>query len=351
MPFITPKPTTAFSLQLSVTISFHKSIDFLNQVHVKIGLLHLLHLRLSFHPSISDFFSLIHIDIFYNMPGSSSLREPCFCRHMKKADEIILSIPSDVACKLWGVDMGPTNVDIHTDDGRIFNVCLTESKGNLFFFHGWSNVTQHLGLSKGCFIVFNPLDCTTFKLTHFIDGVSGSSFWTYLLRTSSHFYVIPEVILPETFSTSIDLISTIMINNNPFHVRIETDGGKFGFTVGIDVIVNVDVPLVPPIDAVNEIYEEPHSRVYRFSRIVGTDFMLPDRVSEMAKLNICLKDITVRLLNLEPPVQFTNGTRRERTHNGFRYALRRWSKFMKTAGIKDVVDDVSDMLLAIKEES
>ncbi|KAF5811782.1 hypothetical protein HanXRQr2_Chr04g0185431 [Helianthus annuus] len=81
--------------------------------------------------------------------------------------------------------------------------------------------------------------------------------------------------------------------------------------------VDVDVPLVPPIDAVNEIYEEPHSRVYRFSRIVGTDFMLPDRVSEMAKLNLCLKDITVRLLNLEPPVQFTNGTRRKRTHNGF----------------------------------
>ncbi|KAF5815499.1 putative transcription factor B3-Domain family [Helianthus annuus] len=108
---------------------------------------------------------------------------------MKKADEIILSIPSNAASKLWGVDMGPTNVDIHTDDGHIFNVCLTYSKGNLFLFHGWSNVTQHLGLSEGCFIVFNPIDCTTFKLTHFIDGVSGSSFWTYLLPTSSHFYV------------------------------------------------------------------------------------------------------------------------------------------------------------------
>ncbi|KAF5772855.1 hypothetical protein HanXRQr2_Chr13g0582111 [Helianthus annuus] len=137
-----------------------------------------------------------------------------------------------------------------------------------------------------------------------------------------------------------------MINNNPFHVRIETYGGKFGFTAGIDVI-----PLVPPIDALNEIYEEPHSRVYRFSRTVGTDFILPDRVSEMAKLNICLKDITVRLLNLEPPLQFTNGTRRERTHNGFRYALTRCSKFMKTAGIKDVVDDVNDTILAIKEVS
>ncbi|KAJ0590638.1 putative transcription factor B3-Domain family [Helianthus annuus] len=246
MPFITPKPTTAFSLQLSVIRAFHISMDFLNQLHVKIGFLHLLHLRLSFHPSISDFFSLIHIDIcfqyvwvFFIKVYIYLIREPCFCRHMKKADEIILSIPSDAACKLWCVDMGPTNVMIHTDNGRIFYVFLTESKGNLFFFHGWSNVTQHLGLSKGCFVVFNPLDCTTFKLTHFIDGVSGSSFWTYLLRTSSHFSVIPEVILPETFSTSIDLISAITINNNPFHVRIETDGGKFGFTVGIDVIVSL----------------------------------------------------------------------------------------------------------------
>ncbi|MFS7948170.1 hypothetical protein Hanom_Chr06g00556861 [Helianthus anomalus] len=61
MPFIIPKPTTAFSLQLSVIPrAFHISMDFLNQLHVKI---HLLHLRLSFHQSISDFFSLIHIDI------------------------------------------------------------------------------------------------------------------------------------------------------------------------------------------------------------------------------------------------------------------------------------------------
>ncbi|KAM0045770.1 putative DNA-binding pseudobarrel domain superfamily [Helianthus debilis subsp. tardiflorus] len=99
------------------------------------------------------------------------------------------SIPSDAACKLWGVEMGPVNVDIHTDDGRIFNVGLSYSKGNFFLFYEWSNVTQHLRLSEGCFIVFNPIDCTTFKLTHFIDGVSGSSFWTYLLCTSAHFYV------------------------------------------------------------------------------------------------------------------------------------------------------------------
>ncbi|KAF5760169.1 putative DNA-binding pseudobarrel domain superfamily [Helianthus annuus] len=108
---------------------------------------------------------------------------------MNKADEVILSIPSDAACKLWGVDKAPANVMIHTDDGRIFNVWLSESKENLFFFQGWSNVTQHLGLSKGCLVVFNPLDCTTFKVSYFLDGVSGSSFWTCLLHTSSHFYV------------------------------------------------------------------------------------------------------------------------------------------------------------------
>ncbi|KAM0041455.1 putative transcription factor B3-Domain family [Helianthus debilis subsp. tardiflorus] len=108
------------------------------------------------------------------------------------------------------------------------------------------------------------------------------------------------------------------------------------------------------LDALNEIYEELHCRVYRFSHIAGTDFMLPDRVSEMAKLNLCLKDITARLLNLEPPVQFTNVTRRERTQNGFRYALRRWSKFMKTAGIKvrDTVDyyfDENEQVLSVEK--
>ncbi|KAJ0746745.1 putative DNA-binding pseudobarrel domain superfamily [Helianthus annuus] len=108
---------------------------------------------------------------------------------MNKADEVILCISSDAACKLWGVDKVPTDVMIHTDDGRIFNVWLSESKGNLFFSQGWYNVTQHLGLSKGCSVVFNPLDCTTFEVSYFLDGVSGSSFWTCLLYTSSHFYV------------------------------------------------------------------------------------------------------------------------------------------------------------------
>ncbi|KAJ0680867.1 putative transcription factor B3-Domain family [Helianthus annuus] len=271
------------------------------------------------------------------MPGSSSLsfREPYFCRHMNKADEVILCIPSDAACKLWGVDKAPTNVMIHTNDGQIFNVWLSESKGIFFFFQGWSNVTQHLGLSEGCLVVFNPLDCTTFKVSYFFDGVSGSSFWTCLLHTSSHFYVIPEVILPKTFNTSIDVISTIMIENKTFHVMIETADGKFGFTVGIDVIVrllqlepgcfliftkyfgnyfnlkvfgkngvqkdfshvDVDVvslhlgtsiffhiffhlinvlfnfqPSVAPIDVVNEIYEEPRGPVHRFSRMANTDF-------------------------------------------------------------------------------
>ncbi|MFS7943522.1 hypothetical protein Hanom_Chr06g00501251 [Helianthus anomalus] len=58
-----------------------------------------------------------------------SIKGPCFCRHMNRADEVILSIPSDAACKLWGVDKGPTNVMIQTEDGRMFNVSLSESKG------------------------------------------------------------------------------------------------------------------------------------------------------------------------------------------------------------------------------
>ncbi|KAJ0611140.1 hypothetical protein HanHA300_Chr01g0011851 [Helianthus annuus] len=53
---------------------------------------------------------------------------------MNKADELILCIPFDAACKLWGVDKAPTDVMIHTDDGRIFNVWLSESKGIFFLF-------------------------------------------------------------------------------------------------------------------------------------------------------------------------------------------------------------------------
>ncbi|MFS7930722.1 hypothetical protein Hanom_Chr04g00347651 [Helianthus anomalus] len=82
--------------------------------------------------------------------------------------------------------------------------------------------------------------------------------------------------------------------------------------------------------------------------------MLPDRVYEMAKLDLCLKDITVRLLNRDPPVQFTNGIIREREREVFRYALRRWSKFMKTAGIKvrDTVDfsfDENEQVITVEK--
>ncbi|KAF5768806.1 putative transcription factor B3-Domain family [Helianthus annuus] len=108
---------------------------------------------------------------------------------MNQADELILSIQDDVASKLWGVDKGPINVLIHTEDGRVYNVFLSASKGKLFFFHGWSNVVEHLGLTKGCLVVFNPVDFSTFQLTYFVDGVSRGSFWIYLLPPSSHFYV------------------------------------------------------------------------------------------------------------------------------------------------------------------
>ncbi|KAJ0654600.1 putative transcription factor B3-Domain family [Helianthus annuus] len=163
---------------------------------------------------------------------SMSIRRPCFCRLMNQADEVILSIRSDDVCKLWGVDKGPTNVMIQTEDGQVFNVSLSESKGNLFFFHGWSNVVIHLRLTKGCLVAFNPVDSTTFKVTYFLDGVSGSSFWTYLLPPSSQFYVIPECILPKIYDySSNDIISTVIIDNKTFNVIIEMVDGKVGFTM------------------------------------------------------------------------------------------------------------------------
>ncbi|KAF5816882.1 hypothetical protein HanXRQr2_Chr02g0046531 [Helianthus annuus] len=64
-------------------------------------------------------------------------------------------------------------------------------------------------------------------------------------------------------------------------------------------------------------------------------FRIPDPVSRMARLDEGLRDITVRVMHLDPPQQFTNGTRRERKNDGgWRYALTNWKKFMKAAGIK-----------------
>ena len=90
---------------------------------------------------------------------------------------------------MWGNDKAPKNVMIQTQNGRKFNVSLSEAKGKHFFFHGWSNVVKHLKLKKGCLVLFNSIDLSIFKLTHFIDGVFQSSFWTSLLPTTSNFIV------------------------------------------------------------------------------------------------------------------------------------------------------------------
>uniref|UniRef100_A0A251TWC3 Uncharacterized protein n=1 Tax=Helianthus annuus TaxID=4232 RepID=A0A251TWC3_HELAN len=68
--------------------------------------------------------------------------------------------------------------------------------------------------------------------------------------------------------------------------------------------------------------------------MAGEDhFRIPDPVSRMARLHEGLKDLTVRFSHLDPPLQITNGTRRERRERkgkaGFRYALTSWKKFMK----------------------
>ncbi|KAJ0542431.1 putative DNA-binding pseudobarrel domain superfamily [Helianthus annuus] len=114
--------------------------------------------------------------------------------------------------------------------------------------------------------------------------------------------------------------------------------------------VDVDEADVAPIDAVNDVDEQPDGGVLQFVRM-----RLPDLVSRMARLDEGLKDITVRLMHLDPPQQFTNGTRRERNNEtGFRYALTRWSKFMKSARIKvgDTVHfsfDENDQVLSVEK--
>ncbi|KAJ0441653.1 putative transcription factor B3-Domain family [Helianthus annuus] len=323
--------------------------------------LHRLHLHLHFLESISEFDISLYKPVFDMAESSSSFRAPWFLRLMNVADELILSIPDDDACKLWGVDKGPTNVMIHTEDGRLFNVFLSPGKGKLFLFHGWSNVVEHLRLTNGCLVVFNLVSSTTFKLTSYVDRVSRGSFWTYLLPPSSNFYVIPESILPKVYDySSNDVISTVMIDNKIFKVAIETSNGKVGFTVGFDVIVSllqlkadcillftkgfvhffylkvfgkngvemnfpdvdVDQAEAAPIDTENEADDQIGGSVRRFSRMAGERyFRIPDPVSRMARLHEGLRDITVKLMHFDPPKQFTNGTRRKKK-NRRRLAIR-----------------------------
>ncbi|KAJ0600703.1 putative dihydrolipoyllysine-residue acetyltransferase [Helianthus annuus] len=91
--------------------------------------------------------------------------------------------------------------------------------------------------------------------------------------------------------------------------------------------------VVAPIDSVAEpaVDEQPDGRLYKFVRMASTNFRLPDNVSRMAKLDSDFKPITVRLLHLTQQQEFTNRTRRENKEKGVRYALCRWSRFMKLA--------------------
>ncbi|XP_035844125.1 uncharacterized protein LOC110932414 [Helianthus annuus] len=232
--------------------------------------------------------------------STSSFRGPWFLRLINVADELILSIPDDVACKLWGVDKGPTNVMIHTVDGRLFNVSLSAdnkmfkvaietSDGKVGFTVGIDMIVSLLQLKAGCILLFTK-------------GFG-----------------------------------------NFFHLKIF---GKNGVEMNFPD-VDVDEAEVAPIDAENEVDEQIHGCVRHFTRMAGERyFRSPDPVSRMARLDEGLKDITVRLMHLDPPKQFTNGTRREKKRDGgWRYALTSWKKFMKAARIKSI--HLFDFFLAI----
>ncbi|KAJ0768772.1 hypothetical protein HanLR1_Chr03g0105511 [Helianthus annuus] len=270
---------------------------------------------------------------------------------MNRADELLMGIPSDATAKMWGVDKGPTNVLIETEDGRTFIVFISAAIGKFFLFNGWSDVVTHLRLQTGALVILNPLDSTRFKLTYCLNGV------------------IPECILPKSHDyTRSDLISTIHLSNKTFHVKIETVGGKVCFTNGIDVIVSlyqleascylfftkwfgysfhltifgkngvemnfddvhVDEVEVAPVDCVIDgtpisddqpaVAEQEAGRYIRFFRTAAKYFWLPDDVSAKAKLHLSLKNITIRLMHVSPQIEFPNGTRRETKEKGYCYA-------------------------------
>ncbi|MFS7930031.1 putative transcription factor B3-Domain family [Helianthus anomalus] len=295
----------------------------------------------------------------------NSIREPSFCRIMNRADELLMGIPSDVAAKMWGVDKGPLNVLIETYDGRTFVVFISASSGKFFIFKGWSDVVTHLGLQSGALVILNPLDSTRFKLTYCLNGVSPACFWTSLISTSSYLTVIPECILPKSHDyTLTNLISTIHLCNKPFHVKIETVGvyivwrpvvffykwfgysfhltffGKNGVEMKFDDVHVDEVDVAPLnfiIDGTPISDDQPAVAEHEGGRYIH--FRLPDDVSAKAKLQLSLKNITIRLMHVSPPIEFTNGTRRETKDKGYGYGLKRWSTCINTAGL-----EVGDMV-------
>ncbi|MFS7985368.1 hypothetical protein Hanom_Chr11g00997601 [Helianthus anomalus] len=190
-----------------------------------------------------------------------------------------------------------------------------------------------------------------------------------MVSTASHLTVIPDCILPKSHDyTFADLISTIYLGNKEFHVKVESFNGKVCFTAGIDVIVtlyqleagsyflftrwfghsfhlrvfdkngiemnfddvHIDDVDIAPIDSVQDVpptavAEQANGHIIRFVHMAADYF---------AKLDLGFKSITIRLLHLNPPKEFPNGTIREQRLECYCYALRSWSRFMNIAGIK-----------------
>ncbi|MFS7927919.1 hypothetical protein Hanom_Chr04g00314771 [Helianthus anomalus] len=161
-----------------------------------------------------------------------------------------------------------------------------------------------------------------------------------MLFILSFLQVIPECILPKSHDyTRTDLISTIHLCNMTYHVKIETVRGKACFTTGIDVIVTLY-----QLEAGCYLFLQNGLMISLLLLNKKVDdifvlFRLPDDVSAKAKLHLSLKNITIRLMHVSSPIEFTNGTRRETKEKGDGYALKRWSTCMNTAGI-----EVGDMV-------
>ncbi|MFS8004444.1 putative transcription factor B3-Domain family [Helianthus anomalus] len=263
------------------------------------------------------------------MESSSSIREPSFCRIMNRVDELLMGIPSDVAAKMRGVDKGPTNVLIETYDGRTFVVFISASSGKFFLFKGWSDVVTHLGLQSGALVILNPLDSTRFKLTYCLNGkllVVKLALLMELMLLLVYIVWRPDVIFFFTKWFGYSFHLTIFGKNV---VEMKFD----------DVHVDeVDVaPLNFIIDGTPISEDQPAVAQQEGGRYIR--FRFSDDVSAKAKLHLSLKNITIKLMHVSPPIEFTNGTRRETKDKGYGYGLKRCSTCMNTAGI-----EVGDMV-------
>ncbi|MFS8023176.1 putative transcription factor B3-Domain family [Helianthus anomalus] len=77
------------------------------------------------------------------------------------------------------------NVLLFTDESVMFDVNIKESTNGFCISNGWPTVVSVLGIEDGDFVVFQNMDASSFRITHFksyLHTVNSSKFHIVMLH-------------------------------------------------------------------------------------------------------------------------------------------------------------------------